>query len=266
MIVQSHNELMRRYQELKSGDVVRCRVISKNLRSVILLDLLERGVRCFPAALSQILNGSKVAQGLLLSEWMMPHTKPIQRRAGLMNAVRHYRKNGIRRVVTKEDKMHCGYGVRIWDHVEMLYSCVGLSRDFFPFLLQPFLENLTDIRVIIAGDYVEAMWMMLQHNEPDDYVVATGKNYSVREFLSTVFSYLDLDWEKYVETDPRYFRPTEVDELMGNPEKAMKKLSWRPRVDFDGLVEMMIECDMELARQEKTLREAGHLANAKCFE
>ncbi len=117
-----------------------------------------------------------------------------------------------------------------------------------------------------AGDYVEAMWLMLQHDKPDDYVIATGKNYSVREFLTTVFSRLDLDWEKYVETDPRYFRPTEVDELMGNPEKAMKKLSWRPGVDFDGLVEMMVESDMELARQEKTLREAGHLASAKCFE
>jgi GDPmannose 4,6-dehydratase len=117
-----------------------------------------------------------------------------------------------------------------------------------------------------AGDYVEAMWLILQQNEPDDYVIATGKNYSVREFLSTVFSRLDLDWEKYVETDSRYFRPTEVDELLGNPEKAMKKLGWKPKVDFDGLIEMMIESDMELAQQEKTLREAGHIPNMKCFD
>jgi len=117
-----------------------------------------------------------------------------------------------------------------------------------------------------AGDYVEAMWLILQQNEPDDYVIATGKNYSVRDFLSTVFSRLDLDWEKYVETDPRYFRPTEVDELLGNPQKAMKKLGWKPKVDFDGLIEMMIESDMELAQQEKTLREAGHVPNMKCFD
>ncbi|MBW2174226.1 MAG: GDP-mannose 4,6-dehydratase, partial [Deltaproteobacteria bacterium] len=117
-----------------------------------------------------------------------------------------------------------------------------------------------------AGDYVEAMWLILQQKEPDDYVIATGKNYSVREFLSTVFSRLDLDWEKYVETDARYFRPTEVDELLGNPEKAMKKLGWKPKVDFDGLIEMMIESDMELAQQEKTLREAGHIPNMKCFD
>ncbi|NVL90174.1 MAG: GDP-mannose 4,6-dehydratase [Desulfobacterales bacterium] len=117
-----------------------------------------------------------------------------------------------------------------------------------------------------AGDYVEAMWLMLQQDEPDDYVIATGKNYSVKEFLTRVFSALDLDWEKYVETDPRYFRPTEVDELLGNPEKAMKKLGWRPRVDLDGLVKMMIESDMELARQEKTLLEAGHATNTRCVD
>jgi GDPmannose 4,6-dehydratase len=117
-----------------------------------------------------------------------------------------------------------------------------------------------------AGDYVEAMWLMLQQAEPDDYVIATGQNQSVKEFLFEVFSRLDLDWEKYVETDPRYFRPTEVDELLGNPEKAFRKLGWTPRVDFNSLIEMMIESDMELARQEKTLRDAGHVSNTMCFE
>jgi GDPmannose 4,6-dehydratase len=110
------------------------------------------------------------------------------------------------------------------------------------------------------------MWLILQQEEAEDYVIATGKNYSVREFLSAVFSRLDLDWEEYVETDPRYLRPTEVDVLLGNPEKAMKKLGWRPKVDFDRLVEMMIESDMELAQQEKTLREAGHLPNTRCVD
>lgn len=117
-----------------------------------------------------------------------------------------------------------------------------------------------------AGDYVEAMWLMLQQDAADDYVVATGKNYSVQEFLAAVFSNLDLDWKAHVEIDPRYFRPTEVDMLLGNPEKAMKSLGWKPRVDFDGLVQMMIDNDMELARQEKTLRDAGHVQNMKCFE
>jgi GDP-D-mannose dehydratase len=97
-------------------------------------------------------------------------------------------------------------------------------------------------------------------------VVATGKNYSVKDFLVATFSRLDLDWQAYVETDARYFRPTEVDELLGDPSKAMKKLGWKPRVDFAGLVQMMIDSDMELARQEETLRDAGHIQDLRCFE
>ncbi|MGE5404981.1 MAG: GDP-mannose 4,6-dehydratase [Candidatus Saccharibacteria bacterium] len=109
-----------------------------------------------------------------------------------------------------------------------------------------------------AGDYVDAMWRMLQQPEPDDYVVATGQAYSVREFLEEAFSQLDLDWNQYVEIDPRYFRPTEVDYLLGDPDKAKKKLGWEPKVDFKQLVKMMVEHDLELAKQEKTLRDAGH--------
>jgi GDPmannose 4,6-dehydratase len=109
-----------------------------------------------------------------------------------------------------------------------------------------------------AGDYVEAMWLMLQQDEPDDYVVATGEAYSVREFVEEAFSCLDLDWERYVEIDPKYFRPTEVDFLQGDPSKAKRKLGWEPKVGFPDLVRMMSESDWELARQEKTLREAGH--------
>ena len=109
-----------------------------------------------------------------------------------------------------------------------------------------------------AGDYVEAMWRMLQQDEPDDYVVATGKSYSVREFLEAAFGLLDLDWQDYVEIDPRYFRPAEVDYLLGDPSKANERLGWEPRVTFEELVRMMVEHDLELARQEKTLKEAGH--------
>lgn len=110
-----------------------------------------------------------------------------------------------------------------------------------------------------AGDYVEAMWLMLQQDKADDYVVATGKTYSVREFVEKVFNRLELDWQKYVEIDPRYFRPTEVDLLLGDPSKAKKAMNWEPKVDIDELVEMMVEHDLELAKQENTLKEAGHL-------
>ncbi|QWK22935.1 GDP-mannose 4,6-dehydratase [Thermus antranikianii] len=109
-----------------------------------------------------------------------------------------------------------------------------------------------------AGDYVEAMWLMLQQSEPDDYVIATGESHSVREFLEEAFGYVGLDWRRYVEVDPRYFRPTEVDHLQGDATKARAKLGWRPKVTFKELVRMMVDHDLELARQEKTLKDAGH--------
>ncbi len=109
-----------------------------------------------------------------------------------------------------------------------------------------------------AQDYVEAMWLILQQDKPDDFVIATGEAYSVREFVERVFTHLDLNWQKYVEIDPRYFRPTEVEFLQGDPSKAMSKLGWQPKISFDQLVLRMVEHDMELARQEKTLKEAGH--------
>src|SRR5229473_2273681 len=109
-----------------------------------------------------------------------------------------------------------------------------------------------------AGDYVEAMWLMLQQDEPDDYVVATGVSYSVRDFLVAAFAELGMDWQKYVEFDPRYLRPAEVDFLQGNPDKAKAKLGWQPRVDFKQLVKMMVAHDHDLARQEKTLMGAGY--------
>ncbi len=110
-----------------------------------------------------------------------------------------------------------------------------------------------------AGDYVEMMWMMLQQDEPDDYVVATGETWSVREFAERAFSYAGLNHEDYIEIDPRYFRPAEVELLLGDPSKAKKKLGWVPRTSFQQLVEMMVDSDMELAAREKTLVDAGHV-------
>jgi GDPmannose 4,6-dehydratase len=108
-----------------------------------------------------------------------------------------------------------------------------------------------------AGDYVEAMWLILQQDKPDDYVIATGETYSVREFVQRVFSKLNLDYEKHVIIDPRYFRPTEVDVLLGDAAKARKILGWKPKVNFEKLIDMMIAADMELAKKEKTLVDAG---------
>ncbi len=112
-----------------------------------------------------------------------------------------------------------------------------------------------------AGDYVEAMWLMLQQDAADDYVVATGKTYSVREFLDEVFGQLGLDWKKYVEIDPRYYRPAEVDLLLGDATKAREKLGWVPKVDLKGLAKMMVDNDWKLAKEERVLKE--HRENQK---
>lgn len=109
-----------------------------------------------------------------------------------------------------------------------------------------------------AGDYAEAMWLMLQHDEPGDFVVATGETYSVKDFLTTAFEKVDLDWQEFVSVDERYLRPTEVDVLLGDPSRTREILDWRPKVGFDELVAMMVEYDLELARREKTLVDAGH--------
>lgn len=108
-----------------------------------------------------------------------------------------------------------------------------------------------------APEYVEAMWLMLQQDNPDDYVIATGETHTVREFVEQAFSLLDLDWQHYVVVDPNYLRPAEVDLLLGDSSKAKRKLGWESRVKFKDLVRIMVESDLELARQE------GHMGTYK---
>ena len=96
-----------------------------------------------------------------------------------------------------------------------------------------------------APDYVEAMWLMLQQDEPDDFVIGTGESHSVKEFLGEAFSYAGLDWREYVEIDQRYFRPLETEFLLSNPAKARKRLGWSPRINFKDLVKIMVDYDME---------------------
>ena len=107
-----------------------------------------------------------------------------------------------------------------------------------------------------AGDYVEGMWRILQHDVPDDFVLATGEMHSVREFLETAFAQVGLEWEKYVEYDARYIRPTEVDQLLGDATKARTVLGWEPKVKFRELVKMMVDADLKLAEKELKIRDA----------
>jgi len=113
-----------------------------------------------------------------------------------------------------------------------------------------------------AGDYVQAMWLMLQQEKPDDYVIATGEAHSVRDLLDIAGERLGIDWHKHVEIDPRYFRPTEVDYLQGDASKARKALGWRPETSFQQLVQSMVDSDHERAKREKMLQNAGYSLTA----
>jgi len=156
MIVRTNRELKASYNELAAGDVFIGNLSLKYLKPPMLIDMLERGIRCLPSPLAQILNSSKVAQAFILDEWMLPHTQAISRRTDLIEAVNIFGKNGIGPVVTKQDGMHCGHGVRRWETAETLYSFMALAESSYPFVLQPFREGFTDVRVIIVGDYVES--------------------------------------------------------------------------------------------------------------
>ena len=112
-----------------------------------------------------------------------------------------------------------------------------------------------------AGDYVESMWLMLQHDQPGDYVIATGESHSVRELLDVGFACVGLDWHKFVACDPRYLRPAEVDHLQGDASKARRLLGWQPRTDFRALIEMMIAADWDLARNERLLADHTPLSH-----
>ena len=165
MIVRGTNELKAVYRNLKAGDIFIGTVVSKYLDHAVMIDLLERGIICLPSALSQVLTRSKVTQARLLDGWMHPLTRVAARRIDLIDAINEYTRMSVGAVVTKDEHKHCGHGVRRWDSIEMLYSFMGLNEACYPFVLQPYLENFTDIRVIICGNYAEAY----KRENPDNF-------------------------------------------------------------------------------------------------
>ena len=176
MIIRSSRELKALFHDLGPGDIFIGMLVYKHLKQSVLIDLLERGVTCLPSPLSQNLNRSKVAQALIFKDWMAPHTTVITRRMDLIDTINQYNKHGITAVVTKEDHLHCGHGIRRWQNIETLYSFMALSESSYPFVLQPFLNDLTDVRVIIAGEYTEAY---VRYN-PDNFrmnISSGGKSY-----------------------------------------------------------------------------------------
>lgn len=164
MIVKSNRELKALYHELSAGDVFIGNLSMKFLKLPMLIDMLERGIGCLPSPLSQILNSSKATQAFVLKQWMLPLTAIIRRRTDLIEAVNTFNKHNIGPVVTKQEGLHCGHGIRRWDTIETLYSFIAFSESSYPFVLQPLREKFTDVRVIIVGDYVEAYSRYNPHN------------------------------------------------------------------------------------------------------
>lgn len=156
MIIRTKRELMQHYDKLKAGDCFIGMLGCKDLKHRIFIDLLERGVRFFPSALSQTLHHSKVAQALVFRQWMIPHTLVISRRAELMRAISSYNRCRIGPVVTKEDRLQCGFGVHLWENVEAVYNQASSNCISYPFVLQPYINDYTDVRILMVGDYCEA--------------------------------------------------------------------------------------------------------------
>jgi glutathione synthase/RimK-type ligase-like ATP-grasp enzyme len=164
MIITRFSQLIQEYHRLGAGDVFIGQIPSVYLRSALLADLCDRRIRMVPSATAQLLNASKVAQAFLLSPWMVPHTLAITRRRELLNAITAYDEMGISVAVTKADCLHCGHGVRKWEDLETLYSCVAFDEKAFPFVLQPYVTDFKDIRAVIVGDYIEAYMRSNPHN------------------------------------------------------------------------------------------------------
>jgi glutathione synthase/RimK-type ligase-like ATP-grasp enzyme len=164
MIIKRFSQLIREYHSLAAGDVFVGQVPSFCLKSTLLADLTDRGIRLVPSATAQLLNASKVAQAFVLNPWMVPHTFAITRRRELLEAITAFDEMGISTTVTKADGLHCGHGVRKWDNLETLYSCLAFDDRAYPFVLQPHVADFKDIRAVIVGDYAEAYCRSNPHN------------------------------------------------------------------------------------------------------
>jgi ribosomal protein S6--L-glutamate ligase len=156
MRIQSVQELKQYYHSLDQNDVFTGKVNDRHLKLPILIDLLQRGVSCIPSPISQALNGSKVFQALVYKPWMVEHTYVVTRRTDLLQVINRCYKEKMHTVVTRQDHLHCGHGIRKWESLETLYNCLAFSESDYPFVIQEFVEDFTDVRVIVAGDYREA--------------------------------------------------------------------------------------------------------------
>ena len=163
-VIRTNRELRERFHRLRAGDVVAVVLGWAPGEEGLLLDLVTRGVRLFPPALAQWLSRSKVLQAQVLGPWMVPGTAVVAHRRGLMEVMGSYAREGIGPVVTKGDRGDCGLGVHLWGSVEDVFNHAGSGPLEFPFVIQPLLTGVTDVRVIWIGDYVEAYWRRNPHS------------------------------------------------------------------------------------------------------
>ncbi len=164
-IIRSNSSLFSQYHELSRGDIVTGRVSLRSTEEYILLDLVERGVQIIPSALSQLISRSKSLQSQCFSTYMVPLTRAIHDQHTLLDTISLYNKNSVTKVVTKLDRKNAGIGINIWTSIEEVYNQASFNNIPYPFVVQPYLADCRDIRVIMLGDYLEAY----QRSNPDNF-------------------------------------------------------------------------------------------------
>lgn len=163
-IIRTNKELTEIYNNLKRGDIIVGTVGIKRSEEFKFLDLAERGILMFPSALSQMATRSKAMQGLLFNEYMVEHTFVARDRRDLIENIKVYNINNIDRVVTKQERQNCGIGVNLWNSLEEVYTQASLNSINYPFVVQPFIADLIDIRVVVLGEYLEAYQRLNKYN------------------------------------------------------------------------------------------------------
>ena len=164
-IIHNNDDLLATYQELQAGDIITCRLRLKTEEEHLLLDLLERGIQLIPPATSQLASRSKTFQARLLAPLMIPHTTVIYDIHGILEAISLYGKNAIKKVVFKHDRKNAGFGIHLFRDIEDVYTQAANNVLAYPFVLQPFIKNSRDVRVIIIDDFVEAY----ERDNPDNF-------------------------------------------------------------------------------------------------
>lgn len=236
-VVTSTKDLRACFQSLTDGDIVLGRLLLKPSENHMLIDLVGRGVRLFPSALSQMLSRSKTFQTLVFEEYMFPHTLAVHDLHDLIRAMPFYHEHGVTRVVTKMERDNGGRGIHLWPSLEDVYSRASLGMVPFPFVIQPFIPDCRDIRVIILGDYLEAYWRHNPYNFRNNLhfgaksspckITAEQKSFCAAVMERGKFPYAHIDL-MVTETDEFYL--TEINLIGGIKGAKISQARYKERV------------------------------------